>query len=200
MNQKINMHSMLGMSVMLLLAIPFMPLGYSEESLTQNCEPIELQYDIEYGKVESTCYDKETVSLLLEVTSKLGSSKISVHLPKTMIFSVDQECNSAGDILVLLNGEEIESSRLIMSETNSERIATMFLPEGFHNIEFIGTYTLGRPNPLDICGSIHGYDTQYVPPKLQTRLGVLPQDVRCNDGLELTFKYVDFSATKRICF
>ena len=100
---------------------------FSSEVYAQSCEPIELQYDIEYGNVESTCYDKETVSLLMEITS-IGSSKIIVHLPKTMIFSLDQECNSAGEIMVLLNEEEIDSSRLTISETSSERIATLILP------------------------------------------------------------------------
>lgn len=157
---------------------------------TQSCEPIELQYDIEYGNVESICYDKENVSLLLEVTSELGASKITIHIPKTMIFSVDQECNFAGDIIVLLNEENTESPRLTISETNSERVATMILPEGFNTVEFIGTYTLGRPSPLDICGSIHGYDTQYMPPLKQWKFGVDPTEVKCNKGMELVFKQI----------
>jgi len=165
----------------------------NDEKCVYNYRPVELQYDIEYGNVESTCYNKETVSLLMEITS-IGSSKIIVHLPKTMIFSLDQECNSAGEIMVLLNEEEIDSSRLTISETSSERIATLILPEGFNNIEFIGTFTLGRPSPLDICGEVHGYDTQYVPPLKQWRFGVDPTEVRCNKGLELAFKTSDNSA------
>jgi len=159
----------------------------NEEDCIYNYLPVELQYNIENGNVESICYNKESVSLLIEVTSKLGASKITVHLPKTMIFSVDQECNSAGEIMILLNEEEIDSSILTISETSSERIATLILPEGMHFIEFIGTYTLGSPNPLDICGSIHGYDTQYLPPLKQWRF-IDPTEVRCNAGMELIFK------------
>ena len=161
---------------------------FSSEVYAQSCEPIELQYDIEYGNVESTCYNKEAVSLLMEVSR--GPSQITVHLPKTMIFSLDQECNSAGEIMVLFNEEEIDSSRLTISETSSERIATLILPEGFNTIEFIGTFTLGRPSPLDICGSIHGYNTQYIPPLKQWGFGVDPTEVRCNNGMELIFKQI----------
>ena len=95
--------------------------------------------------------------------------------------------NKAGEIMILLNEEEIDSSILTISETSSERIATLILPEGMHFIEFIGTYTLGSPNPLDICGSIHGYDTQYLPPLKQWRF-IDPTEVRCNAGMELIFK------------
>lgn len=159
----------------------------NNEDCIYNYLPVELQYTVENGNVKSICYDKESVSLLMEVTSTLGSSEITVHLPKTLIFSVDQECNSAGEIIVLLNEEEIDSSRLMISETSSERIVTMILPEGMHFIEFIGTYTLGRPSPLDICGSIHGYDTQYLPPLKQWAL-IDPTEVKCNIGMELVFK------------
>lgn len=158
----------------------------NNEDCLYNYLPIELQYNIENGNVESICYDKESVSLLMEVTSTLGS-KITIHIPKTLIFSVDQECNSAGDIIVLLNEEEIDSSRLTISETSLERIVTMILPEGMHFVEFIGTYTLGRPSPLDICGFIHGYDTQYLPPLKQWEF-IDPTEVKCNTGMELVFK------------
>lgn len=158
----------------------------NNEDCIYNYLPVELQYTVENGNVKSICYDKESVSLLMEVTSTLGSSEITVHIPKTLIFSVDQECNSAGEIIVLLNEEEIDSSRLI-SETSSERIVTIILPEGMHFIEFIGTYTLGRPSPLDICGSIHGYDTQYLPPLKQWAF-IDPTEVKCNIGMELVFK------------
>ncbi|TBR23399.1 MAG: hypothetical protein EPO63_05745 [Candidatus Nitrosotenuis sp.] len=161
------------------------------ENNAKNCIndylPVELQYDIENGNVETICYDKNTMSLIMDVTA-ITPSKIIVHLPKTMITLLDQDCNSAGEIITLLNEEEIDSSRLTISETRSERIATLILPEGFDNIEFIGTYTLGKPSPLDICGSFHGYDTQYVPPLKQWGFGLDPTEVKCNKGMELLFK------------
>ena len=158
----------------------------NDEECIYNFLPVELQYNIDHGIVKSTCYDKDLVSLLLDVTATFPS-KITIHIPKTMIFSVDQECNSAGEIMVLLNEEEIDSSRLTISETRSDRIASLILPEGFHSIEFIGTHTLGNPSLLDICGSIHGYDTQYLPPLKQWEF-IDPTEVRCNAGMELVFK------------
>ena len=88
----------------------------NEKNCIYNYLPVELQYDIDNGNVKTICYDKNTMSLIMDITA-ITPSKIIVHLPKTMIVSLDQECNSAGEIIVLLNEEEIDSSRLTISET-----------------------------------------------------------------------------------
>ena len=153
--------------------------------LFQTCEEVILEYEIDGGSVIEACYDKTAISLFVTIDAA-DSGKLTVTVPKSLIFSLDQECNSTGDIIILLNEEDVFNSSL--TETDTARIVSFDFEKGENTVEIIGGITLGVPGPDQICGSIYGYDSQYIPPKKQLKNGVSPKDVKCNEGLELTFK------------
>jgi len=79
----------------------------------------------------------------------------------------------------------------------SPRFAVGFT-KGKHNISFIGTVIIPDPSPNQYCGIVRGYNSLYLPPKIQTELGVKPQFIRCNEGLELIIRTGDKPACVKL--
>jgi len=157
------------------------------ETICSASEDIELEYTITDGKVLEMCIDDLTPAVFMTVESDTDS-QITVKIPRTMVYFVNQDCESQ-DVIVLVNGEETNS---IIENTPSSRIITLDFPKGYNAIEFIGSYTLGD-DVHQYCGVIYGSDSQFLSPKKQVDKGRIPEQVRCNEGLELIFKSTDSS-------
>ncbi|WP_246282005.1 CFI-box-CTERM domain-containing protein [Nitrosopumilus ureiphilus] len=152
------------------------------ETICSDSEDIELDYTVTHGKVLESCIDEFTPTVFMTVESDTAS-QITVEIPRTMVYSINQGCESLDlMIVVLVNGEETDST---IQTTPSSRIFTLDFPAGYNAIEFIGTFTLGD-DVHQYCGVIYGYDSQYLPPEIQVEKGRVPEHVRCNEGLELT--------------
>ena len=153
------------------------------ETICSASEDVELDYTINDGKVLEMCADNITPTVFMIVESDTDS-QLTVEIPRTMVYFVNQDCGSQ-DLIVLVNGEEAVST---IENTASSRIITLDFPKGYNAIEFIGSYTLGD-DVHQYCGVIFGYDSQYLPPKIQFEKGVTSDMVKCNLELHLIIKH-----------
>jgi hypothetical protein len=108
---------------------------------------------------------------------------VEIHIPNKAMDALFYNCEII-DFIVLNNGEEIHYE--IIDHTVKKSFK-MDLPSGYNKIEIIGfSYLSGTDG---FCGSIWGYDSRYISPLLQAKIGVEPLMVRCNDSLILVQKY-----------
>lgn len=159
-----------------------------DQSQEENrCESAELDYAMENGRILDTCYEKDTVTLTIEIEAD-SDDQLIIDLPKRLVYSFEDVDCKEGQMIILMDGEVIEPT--VVSSKTSNRI-TIDVQKDTHQIEFIGTTPVPNPSPAMYCGIVMGYDTQYLPPKLQLGLGVEPEQIRCNQGLELAIKTSD---------
>jgi len=156
------------------------------ESICSASEAVELEYTINDGKVLEMCFDELQLSIFMTVESDVDS-QLTVEIPRTMVYSVNQECDSK-DLIILANEEDVDSTT---ENTFSSRIITLDFPKGYNVIEFIGGYTLGLPVQA-YCGVIYGHNSVFMPPKFQVEHG-MRGGVLCNEGLEVIIKPSDNS-------
>ncbi|TBR08507.1 MAG: hypothetical protein EPO62_06405 [Candidatus Nitrosotenuis sp.] len=135
----------------------------------------------------STCYDKNTVSLTVQIDTD-SEDQVIIDVPKRLVYSIDSLDCEEGQMIVLMDGEVIKPT--VISSKDMNKI-TMDVQKGIHKIEFIGTVIVPDPSPAMYCGIVMGLETQYLPPKIQLELGMKPELVRCNQGLELAIKTSD---------
>lgn len=152
-------------------------------------ENVELDYTIDGGNVVYTCLEEgyPAVELYMRIEAD-SDGQITVEIPRTMVYFVNQDCESQ-DLIILVNDEEANYN---VENTPLSRIITLDFPTGDNLIEFIGSFTTGD-DVHQYCGVIYGYDSQYLSPKKQIDKGRLSENVRCNEGLELIFKSTDYS-------
>lgn len=156
------------------------------ETICSNLTDVKLDYSIDVGKVLEMCNDESFPAVFVTVESNIDG-QLTVEIPRTMVYSINQECDSQ-DLIVLLNGEETDS---MTQNTPLSRFLTLDFPAGNNAIEFIGTYTLGLPVDA-YCGVIYGHHSVFMSPKFQVEHG-FPGDVLCNEGLEVIRKSSDNS-------
>ena len=109
-----------------------------------------------------------------------------LEIPKDLIYSLgDTECTITNDFLVIADGEEISAE--ITEKQNTNAVALEFA-KGIHTFEIIGTFIVPDPSPAQYCGIVEKYDKQFLAPLDQTDHGVIPQFIRCNEGLMLVQK------------
>ena len=180
-------------SYVIILAIAFILLipstAYSQEQLAEwICENLELDYSIDGGNVVEICHNSDLVTLLVTVDAE-SDGQITVDIPRKMVYSLSQDCESQ-DLILLLN--DTESINADVENTPKSRIITLDFPQGQNTIEFIGGYMLDV-RIHDYCGVIYGYSSKYLPPLKQINNDISSKGVLCNDGLELILKSTDNS-------
>lgn len=144
--------------------------------------PVDLKYDIEGGSVVQICQSTKSPSVGVEVDSK-NDGKITITIPRKMVYSLDNlECVE-GKPFILLDGEE--TIPIDVKRNKDENMFTVGLSKGTHKIEFIGYEIIPYPSPSMLCGIARGFDSQFLPPKLQFENGVPLHGIRCNSGLDL---------------
>jgi len=153
------------------------------------CKSVELNYTIENGRLLDTCYEKNTATLTAQIEAD-SDDQLVIDIQKRLVYSFDDLDCKEGQMIILMDGEVVDPA--IVSSKTSNRI-TIDVQKGTHQIEFIGTVPVPSPSPAQYCGVVKGYDTQYLPPKLQLKLGMQPELIRCNQGLELAIKTSDES-------
>jgi hypothetical protein len=159
-----------------------------QKNIEENkCELAEPNYTMENGRILGTCYEKDTVTLTMQIEAD-SDDQLIIDIPKQLVYSFEDVDCEEGQMIILMDGEVIEPA--IVSSKTANTI-TIDVQEGIHQIEFIGTTPVPNPSPAMYCGIVMGYDTQYLPPRLQLELGMSPELVRCNQGLELAIKTSD---------
>ncbi len=173
-----------------ILLVSFVPLtAYSQGQIAKwACENLELEYSIDGGNVVEICHNPDLVTLIVKVDAT-SDGQITIDIPRKMVYSLYQDCESQ-DLILLINDTELINANIVNTPKN--RIITLDFPKGYNAIEFIGTYTLGLPVQA-YCGVIYGYDSKYLPPLKQINNGITPTGVLCNEGLELILKLTDNS-------
>jgi len=175
-----------------ILLVSFVPLtSYSQGQIAEwACENFELEYSIDGGNVVEICHNPDLVTLIVKVDA-VSDGQITIDIPRKMVYSLSQYCES-NDLILLINDTESINPNIV--NTPKSRIVTLDFPQGQNTIEFIGTYMLDV-RIHDYCGVIYGYSSKYLPPLKQINNGITPKGVLCNDGLELVLKSTgDFPA------
>jgi hypothetical protein len=153
-----------------------------EDFYTKNCNPIQLNFVSNGESKPYFCkYDMgNSIEMLLQ--KHIGGT-VEIHIPNKAMDALFYNCEII-DFIVLNNGEEIHYE--IIDHTVKKSFK-MDLPSGYNKIEIIGfSYLSGTDG---FCGSIWGYDSRYISPLLQAKIGVEPLMIRCNDSLVLLQKY-----------
>jgi len=152
------------------------------------CENLELEYNIDGGNVVEICHNPDLVTLIVKVDAT-SDGQITIDIPRKMVYSLSEDCESH-DLILLLNDTELINANVV--NTPKSRIITLDFPQGQTNIEFIGTYMLDV-RIHDYCGVIYGYSSKYLPPLKQINNDISSKGVLCNEGLELILKSTDNS-------
>ncbi|GKS66509.1 hypothetical protein YTPLAS73_00560 [Nitrosarchaeum sp.] len=161
-----------------------------EDFYTKNCNPIHLDFVSNGESKPYFCkYDLgNSIEMILQ--KHLGGT-VEVHIQNKTMDALFYNC-VMNDFIVLNNSEEIDYALI---DDKDKKIFKMDLLSGYNKIEIIGfTYLSGTD---EFCGSIWSEDSRYISPLLQTKIGVEPHMVQCNDGLRLMLKPMEF--TKSIC-
>ena len=153
-----------------------------------NCLPIELEYLLKNGNVTTICKisNERTVNVELHSTDEHGGN-IVLTIPKKHATSLDSLDCKTSPPFVLMDGEQISPRNTIT--TNSSHIFSIDFTQGEHKIEFLSSEIIPRPSPSMLCGIVLGYDSQYLPPRVQIERGVELQFIQCNADLQLVVKY-----------
>lgn len=168
--------------------LPYLSEESSQGMPAPGCEQVELDYTIKNGEFHRMCYFKHVPSLLIE-TNMISDGQIEIIVPRSLVYSLSQDCESR-DLILLINDKESINVNIV--NTPKSRIITLDFPQGQNTIEFIGTYTLDV-RIHDYCGVIYGYSSKYLPPLKQINNDISSKGVLCNDGLELILKSTDNS-------
>ena len=173
-----------------ILLVSFIPLtAYPQEQIAEwACENLELVYSIDGGNVVEICHNPDLVTLIVKVDA-ISDGQITMDIPRKMVYSLSQGCESQ-DLILLINDSESINANIV--NTPKSRIITLDFPQGQNTIEFIGTYMLDV-RIHDYCGVIYGYSSKYLPPLKQINNGITSTGVLCNEGLELILKPTDNS-------
>lgn len=146
-----------------------------------------INYTMKYGSMINCGYALDTPSMTIQIASTLDDQLI-IDIPKRYVYSFDGLDCKEGQMIILMDGNVIEPEIISSKDTNT---VTIPFQGGAHEIEFIGTVPIPDPSPRLYCGIVMGYETQYLPPRLQLEFGMFPELVRCNQGLELALKASD---------
>ena len=158
-----------------------------DDFYTKNCNTVLLDYVLADAKPHFCKYDNEN-SIHMYLQKYIGG-QIEINIPDKTMDALFYNCALNDDFFVLDNGEEIQYETIA---ENNTRIFKMELPQGYNKVEIIGFVNLSG-NEHEFCGSIWGDDSRYISPSLQTKIGVDPWIVQCNDTLFLMLKPAEFS-------
>lgn len=160
-----------------------------ERQRQEDCKPVTIDYQIKGGTLTSICkQSKWMVGLTAEIKA-YSDGEVILDIPKSMVFSLDsKDCDTSNAFIVLLDGKEIP---LTVTENGSSNLVKIPFTEGDHEIQVAGTSIIPSPAPAQYCGIVMGYDSLYLPPKFQIERGMEPEQVKCNEGLELIIRSND---------
>jgi hypothetical protein len=167
-----------------------------EKAPTETCDslglqegkPIDLEFDVNGAQVAIICRSEYTNSVTAKIDAHLAGT-LKIRIPKQVVYALGSMDCKDSDLLILMDKEEILPAGSI--HTNKDNIITVAFSSGVHTIEFIGFTILPDPAPYQYCGVVMGFDTQYLPPKLQIERGMKTEQVKCNEGLTLLKKASD---------
>ena len=176
--------------ITVVLLVIFVPLtAYSQGQLAEwVCENLGLEYTIDSGNIVEICHNPDLVTLIMKVDA-VSDGQITIEIPRKMIYSLSQYCESQA-LILLINDTELINANIV--NTPKSRIITLDFPQGQNTIELIGGYMLDV-RIRDYCGVIYGYSSKYLSPLKQINNGISSKGVLCNEGLEIILKYTDNS-------
>lgn len=160
-----------------------------EDFYTKNCNSIQLDFKLEGNSKPNFCKYDIGNSIEMSLQKHIGGI-VEIYIPNKAMDALFYNC-AVNDFIVLNSGEEIYYELI---DDKDKKILKMDLPSGYNKMEIIGFTYSGNDG---FCGSIWGDDSRYISPLLQTKIGVEPFMVQCNDGLSLLLKPTEF--TKSVC-
>lgn len=147
-------------------------------------EQVIFNYTTTDNNITKMCMDSDAKSLIIYVNSN-SSGTITIDIPRKAINPIIS-CEQDDVFFVLANGEEIPYKET--KTTEKFRQLYISYPKGSEEIEIIGTFVSMMPERFASCIFLHENDRLNIPPLKQTHLGITPQEVICEEGLDLIQK------------
>ena len=190
MMEKEGMNDKIKLAFVFTLTVIFSGIGM-QESFADECKPLILDYSIIGGEVSTICNSQSSSVIVRLEASENG--ELTIEIPTTTIADIDRSCTvRESSYFLLVNNEEASPDKEIV--TGDITILTISFVQGHNEIEIIsGIHNMLVPNPYKICGIIHGYDNQYLPPAKQMDLGNFLEYIKCNQGLVLIYTFYNNS-------
>jgi len=151
-----------------------------------NCSFVDLNHTISDGIVYGICKENDSPGITIQAKA-YSDSKLQVNIPQKMVYTLgSKDCTISNDFFVMsARGEtpyEITPSEI-------GNLVSVDLLEGPNKISIGGSTIIPDPSPAQYCGIVMGYDSQFLPPKQQTKRDVDLRFIQCNNNLELLEKY-----------
>ncbi|MCH7561911.1 MAG: hypothetical protein IIC67_11230 [Thaumarchaeota archaeon] len=141
-----------------------------------------MAYKITNAVINEVNLNCDSASLALSIKSN-DTGILQLDIPQSMF---------GGIFMVLVDEAEWDDVSII------KNILTVNFPENTSRIEILGSYYLSPDKYTGVCDIIHDPPHSYIlPPLKQSKLGMEPFKVVCNDGLNLLLKPTEF--TKPAC-
>ena len=153
-----------------------------EDFYTENCNPIQLDVVPEGDSKPYFCKYDAGNSIEMYLQKHVGGL-IEIHISDKAMDALFYNCGLIDDFFVLNNREEIYYELIVDKD---KKIFKIDAASGYNEIEIIPLGYLNSDGKF--CGSIWSDDSRYISPLLQTKIGVEPWMVQCNDGLTRIFK------------
>ncbi|MCV0409610.1 hypothetical protein [Nitrosopumilus sp.] len=158
-----------------------------EHFYAKNCNTIQLDAVLDGNSKPYFCKSDVNGSIEMHLQKHVGGT-VEVHIKDKAMDALFYNCVIDG-FMVLNNNEEI-SYELVVEE-DKKIFKFEFLP-GYNEAEIAG-FSYGGGSGF--CGSIWGDDSRYISPLLQTKIGVEPWMVKCNDDMTLLLKPTEFTTS-----
>lgn len=157
-----------------------------QDFYSDNCSFVELEHSISDGKVYGICKDIENPSITIQAKA-YSDGTMQVNIPLEMVYTLNsRDCTTSNDFFVMSARGE---SPYEITSTEIGNLVSIDLKEGSNKITIAGSWIIPDPSPAQYCGIVMGYDSQFLPPKQQTKRDVELRFIQCNDNYELLVKY-----------
>lgn len=154
-----------------------------DSKVAKEAKQIELSYEANASSTVTFCYEDNHLVTSIEAEQ---DDQLAIKIPKKLVYSISGTNCEEGDLITLMDGEEASPINVIHNK--KENTVVIKFSKGHHIIEFLGVSIIPDPAPSRYCGIVMGLDSQFLPPKFQSELGMKAEQVRCNEGLELALK------------
>ncbi len=174
--------------VLVLILIGFAGFVFAEESdfCTHDSFPVIFNYTITEGEILDMCMDKDVKAVILNVDTN-SAGILTIDVPRKAIDPKLGSCSQDDHFFVLIDGKEWNYDEI--KNTDRLRRLSISFPNDTKAIEIIGSIVM----QTFTCDHVYESHRINITPLQQVNLGIKPQNIICEEGLELIFKSTDGS-------
>ena len=161
---------------------------FAEESdfCTHDSFSVIFNYTITEGEILDMCMDRDVKAVILNVNTN-SAGTLTIDVPRKAIDPKLGSCSQDDHFFVLVDGKEWDYDEI--KNTDRWRRLSISFPSDTEAIEIIGSIVM----QTFTCDHVYESHRINIAPLQQVNLGIKPQEIICEKGLELVFKATDGS-------